>query len=84
MKILISSLVLFLLNAGIASAQCAMCSTQLENNFSNGNPGIASGMNAGILYLLAMPYIAVAVIGYFWYKSSKNAHQESNKRLTAR
>jgi len=54
-------------------AQCAMCKTQLENNISAGNPGIASGINAGILYLLAMPYLAVLVIGYLWYKSSKRA-----------
>lgn len=64
-------------------AQCAMCRTQLENNVSAGDPGIASGLNTGILYLLAMPYLAVAVIGYFWYKSSKNARQEPSKRFTA-
>jgi len=55
-----------------AQAQCAMCRSTLENNFSNGNPGIAAGINTGILYLLVMPYLAVLVIGYFWYKSSKH------------
>jgi len=54
-------------------AQCAMCRSTLENNYSNGDPGIAAGINTGILYLLAMPYLAVMVIGYLWYKSSKNA-----------
>jgi hypothetical protein len=62
-------------------AQCAMCRTQLENNFSNGNPGIASGINTGILYLLIMPYIAVLLLGYFWYKSSKKARNERNATL---
>lgn len=52
-------------------AQCAMCRTQLENNVSNGDPGIAAGINTGILYLLVMPYLSILVIGYFWYKSSK-------------
>jgi hypothetical protein len=52
-------------------AQCAMCRTQLENNVSNGDPGIAAGINTGILYLLSMPYLSILVIGYFWYKSSK-------------
>jgi hypothetical protein len=52
-------------------AQCAMCRTQLENNISAGDPGIASGINTGILYLLAMPYLAAVIIGYFWYRSSK-------------
>ena len=52
-------------------AQCAMCRSTLENNVSNGNPGIASGINTGILYLLAMPYLAILVLGYLWYKSSR-------------
>ena len=57
-----------------------MCRTQLENNFSNGDPGIAVGVNTGILYLLAMPYAAVALIGYFWYKSSKHGGHKSVRR----
>lgn len=58
-----------------AMAQCAMCRTQLENNVSNGDPGIAAGINTGILYLLSIPYLSILVIGYFWYKSSrKNAN----------
>ncbi len=62
------------------SAQCAMCRSTLENNYSNGNPGIAAGINTGILYLLVMPYLAVMILGYLWYRSSKNA----NNKLTGR
>lgn len=65
--------VVLLLVQGTAMAQCAMCRTQLENNISAGDPGIAAGINTGILYLLAMPYLAVVIIGYFWYKSSKQS-----------
>lgn len=54
-------------------AQCAMCRSALENNFSNGDPGIAAGINTGILYLLALPYLIAVVIGYLWYKSTRNA-----------
>ncbi len=61
--------------AGDVMAQCAMCRSTLENNYSNGNPGIAAGINTGILYLLVMPYLAVIILGYFWYKSSKNARK---------
>ena len=61
-------------------AQCAMCRTQLENNVSNGNPGLAAGLNTGILYLLSVPYLAIMVLGYFWYKSSKR--NESGKLAT--
>lgn len=75
------SIILFLLTgAGSVWAQCAMCRTQLENNYSNGDPGIAAGINTGILYLLAMPYLAVALIGYFWYKSSKHGGEKPVKR----
>ncbi len=58
-----------------AVAQCAMCRSTLENNFSNGNPGIGAGINAGILYLLMLPYLAIIVVGYFWYKSSRNVQK---------
>ena len=53
-------------------AQCAMCRTSLENTVSNGEVGMAAGLNFGILYLFVMPYLAVLIIGYFWYKKSKN------------
>lgn len=58
-------------------AQCAMCRATLENNVSNGNIGIAAGINIGILYLFFAPYLAVAVIGYLWYRTSKT--NERNK-----
>ncbi len=65
-----------------ASAQCAMCRTTLENNVSNGNIGIAAGINFGILYLFAAPYIVIALIGFFWYRTSKrNAQNESKSSL---
>lgn len=71
-KLLLSLLLLFTAAFG-AEAQCAMCRSTLENNFSNGDPGIAAGINIGILYLLVLPYFVVVVIGFLWYKSSKNA-----------
>lgn len=71
LKIFFLTFVLLVSLAGKTMAQCAMCATQLENNVSNGTPGIAAGINTGILYLLSMPYLSVLVIGYFWYKSSK-------------
>jgi hypothetical protein len=67
-----------------ASAQCAMCRSTLENNFSNGNPGIAAGINTGILYLLVLPYLAVLTLGYFWYKSSRNDQHQLSNRTSSR
>lgn len=60
-------------------AQCAMCRATLENNVSNGNVGIAAGINFGILYLFAAPYIAISVIAFLWYRTSrKNAANAAN------
>jgi hypothetical protein len=70
-------LVGFFLVASLSSeAQCAMCRATLENNVSNGNIGIAAGINTGILYLFFAPYLAVAVIAYFWYRNSRNRGNE--------
>jgi heme/copper-type cytochrome/quinol oxidase subunit 2 len=46
-------------------AQCAMCRASLE---SNGNATQAEAVNDGIVYLMAIPYILVAVIGIFIYR----------------
>lgn len=66
--------VLFFVCVGVmpVSAQCAMCRATLENNISNGNIGIAAGINFGIMYLFFAPYIAVGVIAYMWYRASKS------------
>lgn len=69
----------------VSFGQCAMCRTQLENNVSNGNPGIAAGINTGILYLLIMPYLMILTLGYFWYKSSRrNVNAELPGSITSR
>lgn len=81
MKKLTISLLLVLVMAANASAQCAMCRSTLENNFSNGDPGIAAGINTGILYLLILPYLTIAVLGILWYKSTKNGAKELDKRV---
>jgi hypothetical protein len=76
MKSAVLLFTILFVNVISAAAQCAMCRSTLENNFSNGNPGIGAGINTGILYLLVLPYLAVLVLGYFWFKSSRNAKQE--------
>ncbi len=50
-----------------ANAQCAMCTATVETNNANGG-GATNGLNNGIMYLLAAPYLAVAIVGYIWYK----------------
>jgi hypothetical protein len=84
MKGILLMVMLLMLSGNDVLAQCAMCRSTLENNYSNGNPGIAAGINTGILYLLSMPYLAVLVIGYLWYKSSKNAQKKLYDGTAAR
>jgi len=59
------------------SAQCAMCKATLENNISNGNIGIAAGINFGILYLFVSPYLFIVIVAYFWYRTSRKNAEKS-------
>ena len=65
------SVVLFLV-IGIQNgiAQCAMCRATIEANAANSDK-YGVGLNTGILYLMCVPYIAAAVLGYLWYKNAK-------------
>ncbi|MEO7213462.1 hypothetical protein [Mucilaginibacter sp.] len=58
---------LMILSIVPAKAQCAMCTAAVESNSKSGNHA-TKGLNAGIMYLLAAPYLAVTVCGYIWYK----------------
>ncbi|MDB5011940.1 MAG: hypothetical protein JWQ25_142 [Daejeonella sp.] len=49
------------------SAQCAMCTMNAESSVKDGNTE-GKGLNSGILYLLAAPYLAIGVVGYIWFK----------------
>ncbi len=49
-------------------AQCAMCRAALEGE---GNVAKAQAVNDGIVYLMLIPYLLVAVIGYAIYRMYK-------------
>ena len=53
----------------LAEAQCAMCRAVLE---SGDEQEVAKGINNGIIYLMAVPYILIAVLAYFIFKKIKN------------
>lgn len=63
-KILFS--ISFFLTPFLVKAQCAMCRAQLESMDDN---SLAESVNDGIVYLMAVPYILVAVVGFFIYRS---------------
>lgn len=78
-------IVLLIFVSYLSEAQCAMCRATLENNVSNGNIGIAAGINTGIMYLFFAPYLAVAVIAYFWYRTSRsNGNEDLQKGAIGR
>lgn len=53
----------------LTAAQCAMCRAVLE---SEDNVAAAEGINNGIVYLMAIPYVLVGVLFYFVYKRMKS------------
>lgn len=52
----------------MVEAQCAMCRAVLESEAS-GNA--AKGINNGIVYLMAVPYVLVAGLFYFIYRKMR-------------
>jgi hypothetical protein len=58
-----------------SQAQCAMCKQSAESSLKEGNND-AKGLNAGIMYLLMIPYLLVGGIGYYWYINNKKKDKE--------
>lgn len=48
-----------------ANAQCSICNKTVMQMGSKP----AQGFNTGILYLMAIPYLAVGFVGYRWWRS---------------
>lgn len=58
---------------GVSSyAQCAMCRAALAGE---DNKVKAQAVNDGIVYLMIIPYVLVAGIGYYIYRMRKNKKQ---------
>lgn len=58
-----------------AKAQCPMCRIAAESNLENGGTS-GKGLNTGILYMLATPYLTVILIGYFWWRNRRRDEDE--------
>lgn len=61
-----------------ASSQCPMCKMAAESNLENGGTE-GTALNTGILYMLAMPYLLVATLGFIWYRNKKLQEKESSE-----
>lgn len=58
---------LFLLSVA-ANAQCAMCKATAESATENVDKGIGEGLNAGIVYLMLVPYVLLATIALVFFR----------------
>lgn len=67
MKKWVVFIVAFFLSINIAVAQCSICTKTAQQ--MGDQP--ASGLNAGIIYLAAMPFLIFSFIGYRWWKSNR-------------
>lgn len=52
-----------------SNAQCAMCRAALAGD---ANVEKAKAVNDGIVFLMIIPYLLIAIIGYFVYQMRKN------------
>lgn len=56
-------------------AQCSMCKAVAESSLQGGSP-IAEGLNDGILYLMAFPYLLLSILGIAYYRYQKRRKAE--------
>ena len=59
-------------------AQCPMCRMTAESNLKAGGTA-GKGLNKGILYMLAMPYLLVGTMGYIWWRNRREDEVEFNE-----
>jgi len=57
----------FLFINSSAGAQCSICNKTVQQM----GKGPAEGFNTGIIYLMLIPYAAIGVLGYKWWKSDR-------------
>ena len=61
--------------SGKAVAQCPMCHIAAESNLENGGTG-GKGLNAGIFYMLALPYSLVATFGFIVWRNNRRKSED--------
>ena len=52
----------------VAFAQCAMCKATAESATENVDKGIGEGLNAGIVYLMLVPYVLLATVALVFFR----------------
>ncbi len=67
-------LIVIIFTSADLAAQCPMCKTAVESARENGSTA-ANGLNNGILYLLALPYVIASVFGVLWFINKRKKVQ---------
>ncbi len=71
MKKIVAFLMVFLLSQTLTFAQCAMCRASVGSNLSEGRGVIGTGINDGILLMLAFTYLSVPTVIYVWFRTAR-------------
>lgn len=63
-----------------ATGQCVMCKAVAEDSAEDGSLG--RGLNSGILYLMAIPYVIMAFFAWFVFRKPKEKGEINGERAT--
>lgn len=74
---LLPLLALLLLAATPGLAQCTVCKSNVEASRTEKDGYDISGLNKGILYMMAAPYILGGLVGFFWYRNVRRQRQQA-------
>jgi len=77
-KVLVFFALFFALNISSISSiqgQCPMCKMSAESNLNQGGSA-GRGLNNGILFMLATPYLLVGIVGFVWWRNRKKEEDE--------
>lgn len=69
--------ILFVFIKTSSFAQCAMCKAVVESDMQSGG-AVAKSINDGIIYLMIIPYLLIATVGYFIYRHYKKGKLTEN------
>lgn len=58
-------------------AQCPMCKLAAESNMKAGGTA-GAGLNKGILYMFALPYLLIGTIAFIWWKQQKRIKENNS------
>lgn len=76
MKRLLFTLLVFFISLPHILAQCPACKAAVEANMKEGQTA-GLGLNDGILYLLAAPYLLFGTVIFLWFRNKRKQQNEA-------